>query len=91
MSEVYLAEDQRLGRKLALKVLPERLTQDADPARRFDFEPQPGVVVGTVDYMKPVRNSVGGDGRLQRSHLFIVLVITQISALADALFGRVAT
>jgi hypothetical protein len=41
--------------------------------------------------MKPVRNSVGGDDRLQRSHLFIALVITQIFALPDALFGRVAT
>jgi hypothetical protein len=31
-------------------------------------------------YLKPMRNSVGGDDRLQRSRLFIAIVITQIFA-----------
>src|SRR5919197_4465840 len=35
MGEVYLAEDTRLGRKLALKLLPAQFTQDADRVRRF--------------------------------------------------------
>jgi hypothetical protein len=30
--------------------------------------------------LKPARNSVGGDDRLQRSRLFIAIVITQIFA-----------
>jgi serine/threonine protein kinase/TolB-like protein/Tfp pilus assembly protein PilF len=38
MGEVYLAEDDRLGRKLALKVLPEQFTQDPDRVRRFEQE-----------------------------------------------------
>src|SRR5262249_36822563 len=38
MGEVYLAEDQRLGRKLALKVLPERFTQDEGRIHRFEHE-----------------------------------------------------
>jgi serine/threonine-protein kinase len=38
MGEVYLAEDERLGRKLALKILPEQFTQDADRVRRFEQE-----------------------------------------------------
>jgi hypothetical protein len=36
MGEVYLAEDTRLGRKVALKLLPAQFTQDADRSRRFE-------------------------------------------------------
>jgi Tol biopolymer transport system component/predicted Ser/Thr protein kinase len=35
MGEVYLAEDIKLGRKVALKVLPESLTSDEPSKRRF--------------------------------------------------------
>src|ERR1700745_2029265 len=35
MGEVYLAEDTRLDRKVALKILPEDLAIDADRMRRF--------------------------------------------------------
>jgi serine/threonine-protein kinase len=38
MGEVYLAEDSRLGRKVALKLLPARFTQDEDRLRRFAQE-----------------------------------------------------
>src|SRR5438445_515021 len=38
MGEVYLAEDTRLGRKVALKLLPAQFTQDADRVRRFEQE-----------------------------------------------------
>ncbi len=38
MGEVYLAEDKRLGRKIALKVLAEELTQNRDRLSRFDQE-----------------------------------------------------
>jgi serine/threonine protein kinase/predicted Zn-dependent protease len=38
MGEVYLAEDTRLGRKIALKLLSEELTQNRDRLSRFDQE-----------------------------------------------------
>ncbi len=38
MGEVYLAHDARLGRKIALKLLPSYFTNDADRVRRFAQE-----------------------------------------------------
>jgi serine/threonine protein kinase len=38
MGEVYLAEDTRLGRKVALKLLPPGFTKDQDRVRRFQRE-----------------------------------------------------
>src|SRR4026208_801017 len=38
MGEVFLAEDTKLGRKVALKLLAEELTQNRDRLSRFDQE-----------------------------------------------------
>ena len=38
MGEVFLAEDTRLGRKVALKLLPEGFTVDVEARRRFAQE-----------------------------------------------------
>jgi serine/threonine protein kinase/Tol biopolymer transport system component len=38
MGEVYRARDTRLGREVAVKVLPEGLAKDADRMRRFELE-----------------------------------------------------
>ena len=38
MGTVYLAQDTRLGRQVALKLLPERFTRDKDRVRRFQRE-----------------------------------------------------
>src|SRR5215813_1698373 len=38
MGEVYLANDSKLGRRVALKLLPSRFTQDQDRVRRFEQE-----------------------------------------------------
>ncbi len=40
MGEVYRARDTRLGRDVALKVLPEALSSDAGRLRRFEKEAQ---------------------------------------------------
>ena len=36
MGEVYLAEDTRLGRKIAIKILTAHFTQDSDRLRDFN-------------------------------------------------------
>src|SRR5262245_26737526 len=38
MGEVYLAEDKRLHRRVALKMLPAQFTNDAERVRRFERE-----------------------------------------------------
>ncbi|HRH43891.1 MAG TPA: protein kinase [Pyrinomonadaceae bacterium] len=38
MGEVYLAEDTKLGRKVALKLLPPQFSKDAERKRRFEQE-----------------------------------------------------
>ena len=38
MGEVYQAKDQKLGRNVAIKVLPEEFAKDADRVARFQRE-----------------------------------------------------
>ena len=45
MGEVYLAQDTKLDRKVAMKVLPASFASDADRLRQFVVASQPIIVV----------------------------------------------
>ena len=47
MGEVYRAKDTRLGRDVAIKVLPSSLAKDADRLQRFEQEAR---VLGTLNH-----------------------------------------
>src|SRR5437773_7814947 len=79
MGEVYLAQDTRLGRKVALKLLPAEFTQDAERVRRFEQEARaasalnhPNIItiheVGQVDGLHFIVTEFV-DGRTLRQHL----------------------
>jgi serine/threonine-protein kinase len=42
MGEVYRATDTKLGRDVAIKILPDSLAQDPDRMARFDLRPDAG-------------------------------------------------
>ena len=49
MGEVYRAQDPRLGRDVAIKVLPATFSQDADRLRRFEAEARAAGVLNHPD------------------------------------------
>jgi non-specific serine/threonine protein kinase len=49
MGEVYLADDLKLERKVAIKFLPEHLTKDKENVERFEREAKAAVAVFPVN------------------------------------------
>ena len=74
MGEVYLAEDSRLDKKVALKILPEQLSERADLRERFEREAR-AVSVACVQSTSPVspapepgRDAEGRRGAVTAGH-----------------------
>jgi Tol biopolymer transport system component/tRNA A-37 threonylcarbamoyl transferase component Bud32 len=77
MGEVYLAEDTKLGRKVALKVLTEELASDADWRQRFEREAR---AVAAINHPSIVTiHSVEDTGGV----LFLTLELVEGVTLAD--------
>ena len=61
MGEVYRAEDSKLGREVALKVLPAAFVEDADRMARFGREAQ--VLLNNPELLKKIEASESRLGR----------------------------
>jgi serine/threonine-protein kinase len=82
MGEVYLAEDTKLGREVAIKVLPAALTADSERRLRFEREAQAAAALDHPDIA--VIYEVGeADG-----HPFLVMQLVRGQTLRQALADR---
>src|SRR5512138_2761245 len=82
MGEVYRAKDPRLGREVAIKVLPATLSQDADRLRRFEQEAR---AAGVLNH--PNITAVYDVGS-QDGSPYVVSELLEGETLRDALAGR---
>src|SRR5436853_6663080 len=102
MGEVYRARDSRLGRDVAIKVLPEALARDADRLARFEREARtvaglnhPNIVVlhsieeheGTPFLTMELVEGQSLDKQVSPGGLQAARVLDLGIALADALAG----
>jgi serine/threonine protein kinase/TolB-like protein/Tfp pilus assembly protein PilF len=85
MGEVYLAEDERLGRKVALKILPEAYMQDELRVRRFEQEAR-----SASGLNHPGILTIFDIGRTADTH-FIATEFIEGETLRDAIAGRKLT
>ena len=100
MGEVYLAGDKRLGRKVALKLLPTSFTSDNDRLRRFEQEARSASALNhpNIITIYEIRQAAGAhiiateyvEGetlrlRLSRSALTLSEVLNISIQIADAL------
>jgi serine/threonine protein kinase len=59
MGEVFKALDTRVGRQVALKVLPESIAQDPERRRRFDQEARLAASLNHPNLTRRSRNQTG--------------------------------
>ncbi|MFN0119813.1 MAG: protein kinase domain-containing protein, partial [Blastocatellia bacterium] len=82
MGEVWLARDERLGRQVALKLLPEEFRGDADRARRFEQEARAASAVNHPNIATIYEIGVAGNTS------FIAMEYVAGQTLAARLEGR---
>src|SRR5206468_11888570 len=83
MGEVYLARDERLGRKVALKLLPERLTADETQLSRFKTEARAASALNHPNILTVYEISVEGN-----RHFIATEFIEGITLRASLMRGR---
>ena len=85
MGEVYLARDERLGRKAALKLLPENLTTDEAQLSRFKNEARSASALNHPNILTVYE--IGAEGNRQFIAMEFIEGITLRASLAR---GRIA-
>jgi serine/threonine protein kinase/tetratricopeptide (TPR) repeat protein len=79
MGEVYRARDPRLGREVAIKVMPERMAAEADLVRRFELEARAVAVLAHPNVLTLF--DVGREG----DRLYVVLELLEGETLRTRL------
>src|SRR4030095_5221630 len=93
MGEIYLAEDTRLGRKVALKALPSHFTTDEERVRRFQQEARavsalshPNIItiyeIGQIDALHFIAQEFIDGETLRRRLAIRALTITEALQIA---------
>jgi serine/threonine protein kinase/Tfp pilus assembly protein PilF len=86
MGEVYLARDERLGRKAALKLLPERVTADEKQLSRFKNEARTASALNHPNILTVYE--IGAEGSVQ----FIATEFIEGTTLRDVIAsGKIDT
>jgi eukaryotic-like serine/threonine-protein kinase len=83
MGEVYLAQDTRLGRKIALKLLPARFTKDEDRLHRFEREARAASGLNHPNIV-----TIHEIGRVDGAH-FIITEFIEGETLRQRMAGKV--
>ena len=81
MGEVYRAKDQKLGRDVAIKVLPEEFTKDSERVARFQREAK---LLASLNH--PNIAAIYGLEESDGTH-FLVLELVEGDTLADRIKG----
>src|SRR5262245_45262993 len=99
---IYLAQDTRLGRKVALKLLPAQYTRDTDRLRRFKTEAyaasslnHPNIItifeIGDVDGRHFIATEFIEGGNLRRRLIGSKLPLTSILEISNQVMSALAT
>jgi Tol biopolymer transport system component len=81
MGEVYRARDSRLGRDVALKVLPEELAADPERLRRFELEARAASALSHPNVV--AIHDVGREGNVS----YVVMELVEGKSLREAMHG----